>query len=367
METIEKEKLVSVFDTTITDNNLGNEIIMASVWNHLRQALPDAFFIKLPYLDSIGSESIRYLRDSNLVFFGGTNCLTSDMQRYKQWGIDKSNFDKINNVILMGVGWWQYQDDPTAYTQKLLRHVLSHDFSHSVRDAYTATKLRRIGFDNVLVTGCPSMWGLTPEHCRSIPAGKSENVLVTFTNYNQSADDEEVAKSLKKHYRKIFCWVQGPEDCNYVRKLLSNVEIVKPSMASLDDILSSDLDLEYVGTRLHAGIRALQFRRRTIILGIDNRATEISKDFNLPVLARDDVRALESMIEGVFVTDIQMPFPDIQKWLDQFQNAKHIDRVFQTDNHTYSLFLAGIRSLNEEGIFGTIARVKNLLSRKLRQ
>lgn len=361
------ENLISVFDTTITDNNLGNEIIMASVWSHLRQALPDAFFIKLPYLDSIGPESIRYIRNSNLVFFGGGNCLTSDMQRYNQWGIDKSNVDKIRDVILMGVGWWQYQDDPTAYTQKLLRNVLSHDFYHSVRDTYTATKLRRIGFENVLVTGCPSMWGLMPEHCRSIPIRKAENVLVTFTNYNQSADDEVVAKSLKKHYHRIFCWVQGPEDYKYVRKLLSNVEIVKPSIASLDDILSSDLNLEYVGTRLHAGIRALQFKRRTIILGIDNRATEISKDFNLPVVARDDVRALESMIEGVFETDIRMPLIDIHKWLDQFQNDSHIDRTFQTDGHSYSLFLSGIRSLNENGLFETIKKIKNRFSRKLRQ
>jgi len=361
------EKLVSVFDTTITDNNLGNEIIMHSVWKYLKLILPDAFFIKLPYLDSIGTESIHYLEKSSLVFFGGTNCLTSDMQRYRQWGIDNSNADKIRDVILMGVGWWQYQGDPTRYTRKLLCNVLSHNFLHSVRDKYTATKLTKIGFDNVVVTGCPSMWMLTPEHCRSIPVQKAENVLVTFTNYNRSSDDEKVLSSLKKHYKRVLCWVQGPEDYDYALKLLPNIEIIKPSLANLDEILSSDLDLECVGTRLHAGIRALQFKRRTILLAIDNRATEIAKDFNLPVVARDDVRALESMIGSTFETDIRMPYTEIHKWIDQFQNVRPTEYVFRAKRHAYSWLLARLHSYNDNKVLGTIKRMKDRLSGQLLQ
>ncbi len=69
-------QLVSVFDTSICDNNLGNQIIMEAVNTQLHELFPQAFFLRLPYLDSIGAESIRYIGESQHVFFGGTNALS---------------------------------------------------------------------------------------------------------------------------------------------------------------------------------------------------------------------------------------------------------------------------------------------------
>ena len=81
------------------------------------------------------------------------------------------------------------------------------------------------------------------------------------------------------------------------------------------------INLDFIGTRLHAGIRALQKFRRTIILGIDNRATEKSKDFNLKVLQRDDIDKLNGIINNDFRTEININETNIKKWKDQFKSS----------------------------------------------
>ena len=78
-------------------------------------------------------------------------------------------------------------------------------------------------------------------------------------------------------------------------------------------------DVDYIGTRLHAGIRALQNQKRTLILSVDNRATEMGKDFNLPVVSRKDIHFVEkNFIKSTFNTDIKRPFEIISQWKNQF-------------------------------------------------
>lgn len=315
------EMLISVFDTRVSAYNVGNAIIMDGVEKYLRECFPKSFFIFLPYLDSIGLQSIKHLRKSDFIFFGGTNCLSSDFRAYKQWGVDRTNVKFIKDVILMGVGWWQYQSLPTWYTRRLLGNVLHAELLHSVRDHYTANMLRNIGFQNVLVTGCPSMWMLTPEHCAGIPQYKSENVLVTLTDYNQARKlDFDFARELARHYNKLYFWCQGAGDYQYIKSSGVVVETLAPTLQELDQLLNSSLDIDYVGTRLHAGIRALQFRRRSIIIAIDNRAAEKGKDFNLPVIARGDLQSIVKTIKGSFQTAVRIPIDEINAWRAQFRH-----------------------------------------------
>jgi len=80
------------------------------------------------------------------------------------------------------------------------------------------------------------------------------------------------------------------------------------------------ISLDYVGTRLHAGIRALQKSRRTIIIGIDNRSLEKAKDFDITVVERKNLNGLKSRIKKPFTTRIKLPKKEIQRWKSQFQN-----------------------------------------------
>lgn len=310
--------LISYFDTTICNDNLGNSIITEGVLDFFDEVFPEAFLIKIPYIEGIESHSLSYIKRSDFTFFAGTNSLNSHMASYYQWGITKRNKTHIKDVILCGLGWWQYEDEPDDYTKDILYSVLSKNYIHSLRDSYTRDRLRNIGFSNVINTGCPSMWGLTQEHCAEIPETKVDSVIATFTNYNQNpAMDIALVHLLKKLYKKIYLWVQGPQDYEYGRRLCPEVTILPPRLSALDDILRNE-NIEYVGTRLHAGIRALQHKRRATIIGIDNRAIEISRDTNLPVIPRGDWQTLYTHLTGSSPTVINMPWEAIKAWKSQF-------------------------------------------------
>ena len=299
---------------------MGNQIIMETVNKYLREIFPNAFFIKLPYLDTVGIEAVKYINQSNYIFLGGTNALSSEMEKYKQIGIDHNNYLYIKHLLLMGVGWWQYQGSVSPYTEKILRHCLHSNLYHSVLDTYTRDKLSSIGINNVLVTGCPTLWGLTHEHCKQIKKVKSDNLLLSFTNYSQEKRDLDLFKLLKKNYKDIYLWVQGPEDLAYARTIAKEIKIIPPQLDALDELLASDIDLDYIGTRLHAGIRAMQFKRRSIIIGIDNRAIEMQKDVHFPIVLRDNLDSLQQRIYDEFETKLNVPFDEINKWKLQFEN-----------------------------------------------
>ncbi len=284
--------------------------------------LNDMFFYSITH-DKIHKKTYELNKISGYSFIGGTNLLSSKMNRYNQWKINLMDLMFLKNIILMGVGWWQYQTKPNIYTTYLLKSILNRNILHSVRDSYTEQMLRNIGIDNVINTGCPTMWKLTKEHCQKIPRTKAENVIFTLTDYNKDPqNDKKFINVLIKNYKQIFFWPQGSEDYEYIKSFeeIKNIKIIGGNLQSLDKLLEDNsLSLDYVGTRLHAGIRSLQKLRRSIILGIDNRAKEKSKDFNLKVLSRENIFELENMIENDFIINIKLNEYNINKWKSQFK------------------------------------------------
>ncbi|MGH6925414.1 MAG: polysaccharide pyruvyl transferase family protein [Propylenella sp.] len=320
IETVTETPLVALLDTAVSSLNMGDHIIMDAVRRHLRSVFPMAVFATMPTHDYLGSEAFKLLDQSSLAFVCGTNLLASNMDDYKQWKISGNELLRLHDLILCGVGWWQYQDDPNPYTQYFLNSALSKDYMHSVRDGYTLKKLRSVGINNVVNTSCVTMWSLSDEHVARVPFEKGENVLVTFTDYkpNEKAD-AEIFRILKASYKKVYLWIQGRSDSAYVRRVVdSSVELVGPTLASLDEALSSIDSLDYVGTRLHAGVRALQHGRRTLIVSVDNRATEIGKDTNLPVVERRDLSKLADRVRKAQPLRLTMPWDAIRTWISQF-------------------------------------------------
>lgn len=321
-------RVISVIDTSICDYNLGNQIIMEAVYHVLNDLFPQDFFVKLQYLEKYGKISKRYMKISDLIFFGGTNSLSSEMNKYSQMGF--SLLDLIyakNKLVLLSVGWWQYQPPPNLYTRILLKNLLHKDYFHIVRDSYTAEMLRKVGILNVYNGSCVTTWNLTPEHCAQIPHVKSENVVMTLTDYNKSpSDDFRLLEILVKHYKKVYIWIQGLGDMNYFKELIKDLReeeknriiVIPPKLYAYDEILAN-VELDYIGTRLHGGIRALQFKKRTLIIGIDNRAIEMHKDINLNVVKRGDTQSVINFIEGKYITELNIPFDVINKWKAQFK------------------------------------------------
>jgi len=320
-------RIISILDTTICDYNLGNQIIMESVYKILDELFPDAFIFKLQYGEKFGKLSLNYIRKSDFTFFGGTNSLSSQMNKYSQMGFRFSDLIFVKNkLILLGVGWWQYQKKTNLYTRIFLKNLLREDIFHSVRDSYSKKMLNSIGINNVINTSCPTTWCLTPEHCQKIPTKKSENVIITITDYNfQYESEKKLIETIFPYYKKVFFWLQGVGDLKLINSLEDIIKkhkdkfyIIPPKLKEYDNILKNE-DIDYIGTRLHAGIRALQFGKRTLIVEIDNRAKEISKDINLPTINRGNIDSLMKFITDGFKIDIKIPEININKWKSQFK------------------------------------------------
>ena len=219
------------------------------------------------------------------------------------------------------MGWWQYQDNPDIYTRAFLKRLLSAEGIHSVRDEYTKQKLSCIGIKNTANTCCPTTWGLTPAYLSKIPTKKTDNVVFTLTDYNSSREiDYQLLEFLADSYRKIYYWVQGVGDLKYIRSfkgLTERVNIISPKLKDFNQTLDS-LDCDYVGTRLHAGIRAIQRGKRALILAVDNRAVEIANDINLNITHRKDISGIREFVFGEYRTQLNIPYDEIKRWKAQF-------------------------------------------------
>lgn len=58
----------------------------------------------------------------------------------------------------------------------------------------------------------------------------------------------------------------------------------------------------------------------TVVVAIDNRARDIGAETGLPTIARSDVKdQLENLLQSNFVTTLQLPKMNIEKFLAQFR------------------------------------------------
>ncbi|MCT7955682.1 TylF/MycF/NovP-related O-methyltransferase [Laspinema palackyanum] len=314
-------KRIVILDTWTNNSNLGTKIIVEAVEQRLQEIFPQDFFYRVPALEYLQSGRSK-IHQADYVFLAGTNLLSSNMEATSQWCIKPQERFWQNKVILMGLGWGQYQSQEiNDYTRSLLNSVLHQQAAHSVRDDYTAQKLSSLGF-NVINTGCPTLWWLTPDHCAGIPTQKADQVLLTFTEYNQNPHfDRILFEILSENYSRIYFWAQMYGDYEYAHKIGgSRLVFIEPSLEALDELLSSNQALDYVGNRLSAGIRSLQHQRRSIIVGIDNRAVEMGRNFNLPIIERPTLPThLKALIHQSWATKIRLDWEGLKNWKQQFE------------------------------------------------
>src|SRR5580658_10400911 len=133
---------VCLLDPSITSRddmppgNLGDLIIRQAVVRELTDLLPEFDWVSVPTQLPLTADELELAADSDLLIVGGTNLLSSHMQQYQQWHISPTEAARLQRVVLMGAGWWQYQDQPDAYTRSLLLSALSPHLPQSVRDSY---------------------------------------------------------------------------------------------------------------------------------------------------------------------------------------------------------------------------------------
>lgn len=312
-----ENNVISIFNTSISCYNTGNQIIMDAVNSELYNMFNGSFFVNLPVQD-IKRNARRYNEISDISFIGGTNILNSDILNYSQFDFSLHNILRLRNIVLMGCGWFQYEQSKiTIYTSWAFRKILSSKYTHSVRDSYTEEKLKAIGIKSIN-TGCPTIWNLQNE---SINRTKSDSVVVTLTDYNKNPKrDSHILNVCLNNYKHRYYFPQGIGDYDYLSDLgfIDKFHILSPHLSCYNNILLAG-NIDYVGTRLHAGIRALQKNIRSFIIGIDNRACEMAKDFNLPVVKESDLNILSDLLNSDYNTKINVPYNNINQWKRQFQ------------------------------------------------
>lgn len=313
---------VSVFDPSKRNcsliDNMGDLIIMNYIIDNISEIFPYSLLTTHSSKDKLFIDDYLKIMFSSYTFFGGSNFLTSKMDVYKQfnYSFNKSMF--IKNVILMGVGWWQYQDEPNEYTISLLSKFMCKKYLHSVRDDYTKDMLNSVGFNNVINTSCPTIWRLGGRK----KVFKKKDALFTLTDYNKDHfNDKRMIKELAQNYRKLYFYPQGYGDLQYLNSIghECKVYILSRDMNSLNNLLCKN-EVDYVGTRLHCGVHALNYGVRSLVVGIDNRAIEISNETNLPVIKRGRIGEIRSWINECVEIKINVPSENISIWKRQFHN-----------------------------------------------
>ena len=309
---------IGIINPSIGTSNLGDLIIYEAVSKELRKIYPDDFFTNYPSQLNTNYEGKRLMAENDHLFVSGTNLLMSNMDMQSQWKIDPGHkFFLKNKILLMGVGWWQYQNKPNRYTSDLYKSIFDQDHLHSVRDSYTCEMLKEIGINNVVNTTCPTLWDLSPELCKRIPQKKNSKVITTLTFYKADKElDKRLLDILVDNYETVYLWVQGFDDVNYLHDIFpraDRIKLVAPTIEAYNEILEDPL-VEYLGTRLHAGVRALQKGVRTLIVAVDNRAVEIAKDTNLNVIKRQNIEEAFNFIDQPYITEIKLPVENIKTW-----------------------------------------------------
>ena len=311
---------ITLLDTSIGSDNVGDNIIMNYCENICINTIKDKELINLP--THIYDERLENMIN-DIKILCGTNIIYKKMEESKQW-VMPINISNLKNTCLLGVGLQKQDiDQPMSkYTELFFKSILADGYYHSVRDEDTKIALESIGIKNVLNTSCPTMWNLSKEHCKTIPVKKANFVLTTITDYEKDYDNDRMMLNiLKENYDEVYVWIQGQYDYEYLNELVNieNYNLVPPSLDELDRILEMN-DLDYVGTRLHAGIRSLNFKHRSLVIAIDNRARSISADTNLPIMERTNIKNdLIKWIKTDNVTDIHLPEEKINLWKNQFK------------------------------------------------
>jgi len=322
-------KKVVLLDTSIASNNMGDEIIMRSAETQMKPLLRDFYILRYPthtqafsWYQSHNWEKADIVRAAEFKFIFGTDLLCKDMlHSINLWNINLLNCGPLKNTILVGVGCsLEKLKKINLYTRVLYNKVLSHDYIHSTRDEETAEMLDSMGF-KAIVTGCPTLWGLTSEFCKQIPTTKSKEVVFTLSGTAQDKTaDKALIDILKKNYEKVYFWVQTVFDEDYLKELTSfdDIKVIRGGVTDYGLFLDRH-NIDYVGIRLHGGIYAMQHKKRAIIISIDHRARNINSINHLNCIERENITELESMINSDITTDITVNYENLNTWMNQFK------------------------------------------------
>ena len=308
---------IGLIDPSLGTSNLGDIIISKAVKKQLSSYGVNPKVV-LPSHRKWTETEIRFSNDVDLWIVAGSNLMSSHLLAYNQWKTSRAQRKILSGkTVMLGVGWWQYQSKPDLYTKWTYSKLFSNALPQGLRDEYSLSQTKHIT-ENSLNIGCATIWDLENGSLRE---GNGQ-VVLTLTDYMKDPEqDKKIIEYALTNFETVKFWAAGKKDIQYLKNLGYSKKV-----QVLDRTLDA-LDTEYVngvshfGTRLHAGIRALQFNCRSLIFAVDNRATEMGTDFNLPVVSRVNCNFVKVKIPTEL--SLKMPRKDIDLFMQklvQFSN-----------------------------------------------
>ncbi len=326
---------IALLDPSLMDksgtlsSNLGDVIIYGSVREVMEEMFPGTEIIRIPTHQPFGSKEKKIINGSLFSIVGGTNILTSkirDFSRlipYQRKGF--YIFPGFGKIILLGTGWSAFVTKHDFATKFYYKRILNKKIFHSVRDMHSFNNLKAMGIENVLHTSCPTTWKInTSFNNRFNPSYNS--VLFMLTDYNKDIENDEalIKKILSLNQDKIYFFPQGLKDTQYLHSLpiykqnKNKFSILKHEVSDFYNLINS-IKFNYIGTRLHGGIKCLQHENPSLIIAIDYRIREMSKSINLAITERSDINRITEWASGSFVPgSLNLPVENIRIWKEQF-------------------------------------------------
>ena len=301
---------IALLDPSIDNQtNMGHQILSQDARWAILNAYPNARVYRFPASQALNDKQYKSIKLCDRVFICGGTMLNSNMNDDSNWAVTLQDIFKLKPVTLLGVGWQCEKQGANLFTRTLLRGILTQDLQHSVRDEYTKYRLQQIGIKNVINTSCPSFWDLSNATQQFIPKRKAKDVVFTLDWERQDpSTDKRILRLLAQQYRQLYYWPQGIRDQRYLDQLTDEpVIIVDDDVRHLDRLFEEHDDIDYIGMRIEAGFRAIQKRKRAILLDIDGSANELGNSINLNVVTRQDTTALRAWIGSSHRTRICPP------------------------------------------------------------
>jgi hypothetical protein len=307
---------LAVFDRSLATDNLGDEVIYQSVEAVLLDLFPVAFIHRIASHEALSDRSHKVLRAADMTFVAGSNLLPPDGER---WRFTRGDCMFIDKLVITGAGW---QNDATQLSREntpIMRRAFHRTALHAVRDQPAADNLAKLGL-SVLNASCPTLWALDAAATARIPASRAPEAVVTVTAYrNRPAEDAAFLRRVTESYRKVWFYPPMQSFISHRERIgFGDLPRIRATTAEYTRFFAEN-DIDYIGSRLHGGIRALQTGKRSLILQADNRARDIAAHTGLPSVRLDDLAGIRAWIEAPAPTVLRLPETAIAAWKTQFR------------------------------------------------
>jgi len=283
-------------------SNAGDFLIKEKAIELLKFFKPKRKIITFDRWKTLTEEQIKIINNSRLLIlcggpafqynlYPGIYPLTKDLKQIKV------------PIITFGLGWkgmpGNWQDTHkylfTVKSYDLLNRIETSGFKSSLRDYLTLNMLKYKGFNNFIMTGCPSWYNLNSiGQPLTIPSQIKKvafSVGVSFIKNKQFFKSlVELILKLKDYFgESLVCTFHHPVDCKYYSRINLNKSFYN-AHRELIDVLEGkgikwvDLSFQtsklthfydkvdfHVGFRVHAHLYMLSVRKPSILLIEDGR------------------------------------------------------------------------------------------------